>query len=129
MTKRDPERFMDASNMFALSVLSNDGFEEYIKTRMELGHEDNMSADELRTYAIALNALKENNLEIYKRFYTKLYALILEDNLNSEGSPFNIFDRVRKFGYYIEMIMNKKGDAEEICKMYEEKEQLDTKLK
>ena len=128
MTQKDPERFMDANNMFTLSVLSNDGFEEYIKTRMELGHDKNMSADELRTYADALNDLKENNFEIYKRFYTKLYALILEDNLNSEGSPFNIFDRARKFGYYISMIMNKEGEAEEICKMYEEKEQLDTKL-
>ena len=28
MTQRDPERFMDANNMFTLSVLSNDGFEE-----------------------------------------------------------------------------------------------------
>ena len=128
MTQRDPERFMDANNMFTLSVLSNDGFEEYIETRMELGHEKNMSADELRAYADALSDLKENNFEIYKRFYTKLYALMLEDNLNSEGSPFNIFDRARKFGYYISMIMNKEGNAEEICKMYEEKEQLDTKL-
>ena len=128
MTKRDPERFMDANNMFTLSVLSNDGFEEYIKSRMEVGHEKNMSADELRTYTDALNDLKEKNFEIYKRFYTKLYALMLEDNLSSEGSPFNIFDRARKFGYYISMIMNKEGDAEEICKMYEEKEQLETKL-
>jgi len=87
-----------------------------------------MSADKLRAYADALNDLKENNFEIYKRFYTKLYALMLEDNLNSEGSPYNIFDRVRKFGSYIAMVMDKEGDAEEICKMYEEKEQLDTKL-
>ncbi len=39
MTQKDPERFMDANNMFTLSVLSNDGFEEYIKTRMNVGHE------------------------------------------------------------------------------------------
>ena len=128
MTQRDPERFMDANNMFTLSVLSNDGFEEYINTRMKLGHEKSMSEDKLRAYADALNDLKENNFEIYKRLYTKLYALVLEDNLNSEGSPYNIFDRVRTFGNYIAMIMKKEGDAEKICKMYEEKEQLDTKL-
>ena len=45
MTQRDPERFMDANNMFTLSVLSNDGFEEYIDTRMNLGNEKNMGAD------------------------------------------------------------------------------------
>ncbi len=128
MENRDPKRFIDVNNMFALCVLSNNEFEDYAKYAKEFGHPDSMTKEQVQAYSNALNDLKENNFEIYKRFYTKLYTLILEDNLNSEGSPYNIFDRVRKFGYYIGMIMNKEGDAEKICEMYEEKEQLDTKL-
>ena len=129
MENRDPARFIDVNNMFTLCVLSNSEFEDYAKYAKEFGHPASMTKEQVQSYSDALNDLKENNFELYKRFYTKLYALVLEDNLNSEGSPYNVFDRVRKFGYYIEMIMNKKGDAEKICKMYEEEEQLDTKLK
>ena len=128
MTERNPERFVDANNMFTLSVLSNDGFEEYIKSHMILGHKDNMKEDELRAYAQNLKSLKENNIKIYKRFYTKLYTLILEDNLNDEGTSHAIFDRVRKFGYYIHMINGNKGTAEEICTKYENSECIDTKF-
>ena len=124
MIQRDPERFKDTNNLFALCVLSNNDFEFYAKYAKEFGHPDSMTKEHIKLYSDTLNNLKSDNFEIYKRLYSKLHSLILDDNFNGDSSPYRIFARVREFGIYINMILNNEKSLESICEEYEERQEL-----
>ena len=86
-----------------------------------------MTKEQVKLYADTLNDLKNKHLEVYKRLYSKLHSLILEDNFNGDSSsPYRIFARVREFGIYIDMIINSEKSLESICEEYEERQELIT---
>lgn len=114
----DTSRYQDVSNMFALCILSNSGFEEYAQFSQLYGHPKNRSYEENIDFARQLSKLKEEDLETYTKMYENFFSILLEDNLKGISSPYNIFSRAREFADNILQILNNKADKEEIIKGY-----------
>jgi len=114
----DSSRYADVSNMFALVILSNNGFEEYAQFSQSCGHPKNSSYQEVIDLAGQLRKLKEEDLETYKKMYEKFFSILLEENLKGIGSPHNVFARARELIDYILRMLDVQADKEEIMKSY-----------